>query len=496
MKAALLRISVVLAIFLVSVLFPISASANDPALELYSGGDDPDGLAASQPTNNVFYDHTFTYTYTGGAICLSSKGDTCAPAAIDDAVGIFVDDVQVFYQESDTHDFGPIDFSNKLHIGTNRIRVQLIDLMGPSRGGSALWLMPAVSGSDCIPDCGSILPTGIPVYGPNGPGNGAPVIQGAGMAWPCLGTDDADYPNPPQAEPAGATISIYGNDILWEQPSVASRIILQLQGQGDAEVNVQAIYGPLCYTEPSTGCHMIWEEVKINGIVGWTSDDPCGIYTSTGTLIAPLIAPFLEPTIPDQTAGQSESTEMPMPNAQAQPTQIPAQSNSAASGGALPEDGYEPGLSLGDQIKRFFIPLANADEPLTAAECQKWFTENNCTWYVAGIRPDVCQWIEQGQGNAYQWLDQAQKHGSLLVTVKTTPDKGDIAVWSQNCDEAKENGHVAYVTNSYIKGGITYIDVSEVNWCIGYKPNNGMCIPRNPNGIKVGSNLHEASSVP
>jgi len=105
--------------------------------------------------------------YDGGTLCLSSKPDICRPPAIDDAVRIFVNGVEVFYEESYTHDFGPVDFSGYLSTGNNTVRVQLIDLLGPTRGGSALWLVPG--GEICADD---------PLETDNSPRDAKPMIPG------------------------------------------------------------------------------------------------------------------------------------------------------------------------------------------------------------------------------------------------------------------------------------------------------------------------------
>lgn len=140
-RVASVLIAVALAISAVG-----SASASDSALELVGPINEASNVGAGQPTNYVFRDITKTFNYSGGPVCLSSRGDQCSPPAIDDAVRIYVDGTEVFYQESYTHDFGPVDFSGKLHVGSNQVRVQLIDLMGPSRGGSALYLVPTSGG--------------------------------------------------------------------------------------------------------------------------------------------------------------------------------------------------------------------------------------------------------------------------------------------------------------------------------------------------------------
>lgn len=125
-------------------------SAQTSAVQLTPAINESDGLADGQATNTVFRDVTVSVQYEGGPICLSSQPGGCASAAIDDAVRIFVNGSQVLYQESYTNDFGPVDFSGFLQVGQNQVRVQLIDLMGPSRGGSALWLVPS-SGVDILP---------------------------------------------------------------------------------------------------------------------------------------------------------------------------------------------------------------------------------------------------------------------------------------------------------------------------------------------------------
>lgn len=118
------------------------ASASDSTLELYGGGDEADGLAVDQPTFHVFYDVTRTFPYSGGPVCLSSQPGQCAPAAIDDYIVIWVNGQVVVDQRSYATNFGPVNFAPFLEPGDNQIRVQLIDLIGPRRGGSQLWLVP------------------------------------------------------------------------------------------------------------------------------------------------------------------------------------------------------------------------------------------------------------------------------------------------------------------------------------------------------------------
>ncbi len=141
------RVATVMLILLFALSSIGPASAIGASLQLYQGGDSPDGLPANQATYTVFYDRYFTFTYSGEPVCLSSQDGQCTSPAIDDEAIITVNGV-VFDYLSYTHDFGPVDFTPYLHSGSNQIRVQLVDRMGPSRGGSALWL---VSGNASIP---------------------------------------------------------------------------------------------------------------------------------------------------------------------------------------------------------------------------------------------------------------------------------------------------------------------------------------------------------
>jgi hypothetical protein len=117
------------------------ASASDAAVQLVPAINESSNVGTGQSTYFVFRDVTVNFNYTGGPVCLSSQEGQCSPPATDDAVRIYVDGMQVYYHESLTQDYGPVDFSDKLHIGSNQVRVQLIDLIGPTRGGSPLWLV-------------------------------------------------------------------------------------------------------------------------------------------------------------------------------------------------------------------------------------------------------------------------------------------------------------------------------------------------------------------
>lgn len=145
-------------------------------------------------------------------------------------------------------------------------------------------------------------------------------------------------------------------------------------------------------------------------------------------------------------------------------------------GHALPGDGYEPGPGLIEKILSIFAPPVDAAQRIfTAAECQSeyfiQYTEAgkiNCTWFVAGKRPDVCQWVTQGQGHAYQWVAGANQNGGLMgVTVSKKPaKKGEIVVWDNTgCAGALGYGHVAILTGISSDGKM--IDIEESNWDVG-----------------------------
>ena len=139
----LFRISSITFVIILALSAVGPVSAGDSAKELAPAINEASNVGPGQSTNYVFRDITTTFVYSGGPVCLSSQGDQCHPPAIDDAVRIYVNGIEVYYHESYTLGFGPVDFSNKLHIGSNQVRVQLIDLIGPNRGGSALWLVSA-----------------------------------------------------------------------------------------------------------------------------------------------------------------------------------------------------------------------------------------------------------------------------------------------------------------------------------------------------------------
>jgi len=173
------------------------------------------------------------------------------------------------------------------------------------------------------------------------------------------------------------------------------------------------------------------------------------------------------------------------------PSEAPTQANTQAAEASIPttqftaippvfdlpnpKDGYDPGPPPSnwiEQVMQLLAPPVEASRRIfTPAECQSEFfihyTETgneNCTWFAAGLRPDVCQWVVQGQGNACQWAEHAKNNGGALgVSVNNAPgEKGAIVVWPPGCAGATEYGHVAIVDS--IDTGNNTIKVRETNW--------------------------------
>lgn len=109
-----------------------------PALNLTSSA------GPGQPNLEVCFGRTVAVPYSGGAIWISSQPDTISPFAIDDALRIRVTrpdgSTSEFYVESYTQDVSSFDFSSYLQIGYNSLEVEIIDLLGPNCGGSAVYL--------------------------------------------------------------------------------------------------------------------------------------------------------------------------------------------------------------------------------------------------------------------------------------------------------------------------------------------------------------------
>lgn len=140
----------------------------------------------------------------------------------------------------------------------------------------------------------------------------------------------------------------------------------------------------------------------------------------------------------------------------------------------LANDGWDPGSDLGSS-------------PFTveaASPAQDYFEEGQCTWFVAGKRADILQWLGSQPWNAYLWTERARENGAKVgVYVGSSPEVGDIAVWQAGChgtspippsgactdvnpdpnvDDYQGCGHVAYVTWS--SDDKKTFKVEEANW--------------------------------
>ncbi|MBI3175126.1 MAG: CHAP domain-containing protein [Chloroflexi bacterium] len=190
------------------------------------------------------------------------------------------------------------------------------------------------------------------------------------------------------------------------------------------------------------------------------------VYSSQGNqssvVTINVLYPTNTPVPPTATPLPPTRTKIPPSVTSIPPSPIPT---NPSYDGALSGDGYEPSPSWLEKILQIFAPPVEASYSPT--DCQSKFTVNNCTWFVADKRPDVCQWIQPGQGNAYQWTSQAQQNGSPFgVSVNKNPSEiGDIVVWSPYCAGSLEYGHVALVTGISSNGKT--IDIDEMNWSIG-----------------------------
>jgi surface antigen len=259
--------------------------------------------------------------------------------------------------------------------------------------------------------------------------------------------------------------------LYWNTNSVYQQVFLDstngpvVSGDGHAPASGSTV---VCPSFDST--------YRLTGVYDTTQDyKDITIYViqPTNTPIPPTATRIPTKTpIPSTSTPRPTSTSIP-------PTLAPT---ATPYDGPLPNDGYEPSPSWLDKISQFFAPPVEAS--YSPADCQQRFYEGQCTWFVAGKRPDACQWIASGMGNAYQWASQAkQKNASDLgINVSNVPHEGDIVVWSADCGGtssipqsgepctigASGNyegcGHVAYVTWASSDGKT--INIEEMNWSI------------------------------
>lgn len=411
MGAKFLRILVPATLLLSWPFLTIQASAQGTALQLYSGGNGPDGLQPNQSTNGVFYDRTFSFVYSSGSICLSSRSGSCAPAAIDDAVRIYVDGTPVFYQESYARDFGPIDFSAKLHPGANNlIRVQLIDLMGPSEGGSALWLVPNGDGThegslarQCYPspaamDCETA---------------DALVDQFTGQ-YAVICSACAGFKAPPE----GTVVTCPENGHIWLRSIAGFSVPVSQQVPENATIKVRGYTCRDGYT---------WESVQLDGYggpIGW-------IPVSNADTVPPNQPAPMSPTATSEPAPQLPPNA-PQPTA----TQL-----------LIPTD-----VPISACFWRF-IPGACAYAADTTALCHP-----QCVERANELRPDLPVWGQKWTPAEILLTARAvptfpYSGRSMQVRVrdnaKENPNGGDLVVWPPSCGDVPSpgGGHIGIVTS-------------------------------------------------
>jgi hypothetical protein len=143
-----LQISSVI-VFVLIFSAPGTARAATDSLRMFGGGSTPDGVGVGQQTYQVFLNENFTFPYSGGSVCISSQAGACAPIAIDDEAVISINGVSLYFP-SFTHDMAAVDITSMLHMGDNQINIRLIDHVGPSMGGSQIWLAAGQVEQACV----------------------------------------------------------------------------------------------------------------------------------------------------------------------------------------------------------------------------------------------------------------------------------------------------------------------------------------------------------
>ena len=260
---------------------------------LYPGGNSPDGLSDGQSAYNVFFDQTYTYSYSGGSVCLSSQSDQCKPPAIDDYVIIWVNGNKVVDEKSFTHDFGPVDLTPFLQNGANQIHVQLIDLVGPSEGGSALWLVPTGGGGS------------IPQVQPN------QTVEGNSPSQPSQGQFDSGFC--PGFNVGGGVYDVEKNEeglgLMRASPSFSGTIIRR---------------------EPLTTSGYAIEESACNEGYSWAYEKDLDDPSIIGWVAVANLVNGAVPVTPPEPTQAPQSTPIP------QPTQIVQPTSRSSCGGLVP----------------------------------------------------------------------------------------------------------------------------------------------------------------
>lgn len=438
MKRTLKPYSILMLAIAMLLGLPGRAVAQNAAVQLYPGGDNPDGLAANQTTNTVFYDQTFAFFYSGGPICLSRDSGGCTSPAIDDAVRIYVDGTQVLTQESRTHDFAPVDFSPFLHTdATNQVRVQLIDLEGPSRGGSQLWLVPGAGGANLCGNATNLTPEETANAGTH-----QYTMLWSRTAGDCLCSNAAltscDF------GPSEYTMAFCRNKTMAF--SNDPTLTLVNQGQNTYVGNE---------SNPSEGLNQtVTLALDLSGFTEVRTDlgEMYG-HSCTFELDHRLMAG-------NTGVGQVNSTQAPIlvpPPALAVPASPSQEPTQAAP--PLPPDG--PRAAAGFWC---FLPgfCARATAPDTTCHPQCVETANR-------LRPDLPIWgrvmtpdqiLAVAQSNPiFKKPNLNEKFRVRVRTADETPQPGDLVVWPSRCDDAwVGGGHIGYVNGAYP------FSVTDSNW--------------------------------
>jgi len=199
-------------------------------------------------------------------------------------------------------------------------------------------------------------------------------------------------------------------------------------------------------------------------IESFSSIEPIGYVENCGRSVQtdPPTEPSAMQTQSQQISGNDQLITIPPTKTRIPPTPLPT--DPFIYDGPLPNDGYESGPTapnLLERIIQIFVPPVEASYSPT--DCKNRFKKDNCTYFVAEKRPDVCEWITPGMGHAYQWTSQAQQNGNPLdINVNSKPHIGDIVVWEPGCAKATEYGHAAMVKSIDIKSNT--FRVREANW--------------------------------
>jgi RHS repeat-associated protein len=110
-------------------------------------------------TREIFYSKTIQFNYTSGPIYLSASGTAITPIAIDDAIRLYINGSLAVNQDLYTKDYSSGDLALWFQANTtNEVKIELIDLIGPRQGGSAVWLFPSEALDTIPPTISNVIP--------------------------------------------------------------------------------------------------------------------------------------------------------------------------------------------------------------------------------------------------------------------------------------------------------------------------------------------------